>query len=179
MKKLSFALIVFAMLLFGVSAKALLAQSSTTLVPFGGNLDRPVSTADADNEENQSGAEDEPPIPDDPDDDDEDDPPEFMDEPLEGHTFVLVLDRSCSMGCGYDAGYPVYDSNGNIIAYPNRWQTTQSEAAGCINAMTEDDAFDVITYATSIYICFGSLMQATDSAKAQAVGWIYGQGPTG
>ncbi len=176
MKKLAILFAVLSLLLLGTTIRAF-AQGSPSLVPFGGNLDRPVSTADADNQEANSGADDE--IDPGDDDDDEDDDIDFIDEPLEGHKFVLVLDRSCSMYSGYNAGFPVYDENGNLISYPNRWQTTQSEASSCVNAMTEDDSFDIITYATSIYICFGSLVQANPSAKAQAIGWIYSQNPTG
>ncbi len=177
MKNLMFTLIVLAMLLFGVNVSSIFAQ---TVVKFGANLDRPVSTSDTntndedDNEEDEDEDEEE-----DPDDDDEEEPPEFMDEPLEGHLFVLVLDRSCSMTIGFNAGFPVYNSGGNVIGSPNRWQACQSEAAACIDAMTEDDDFDIVTYATSIYICFGSLTTADSGAKSNARGWIYGQNPTG
>ena len=176
MKKLVFIVMILTLLTFGLAVKATQAQ---TTVPFGGNLDRPVSTEDADKQEKEDGAKDEPPVPDDPGDDDEEEPPEFMDEPLEGHKFVLVLDRSCSMGSGFSAGYPIYDRNGNALSRANRWQATQSEGSGCVNAMDEEDSFDIITYATQLYICFGSLTVATTNAKSQATGWLYSQRPTG
>jgi hypothetical protein len=176
MKNLCFVLAVLAILCFGVSAQSILAQS---IVPFGGDLDRPVSTEDADKQEGDSGADDEPPVPDDPEDDDEELPPEFMDEPLEGHRFVFVLDRSCSMGAGFQPGFPIYDRNGNVISYPSRWQGVQSEVAGAINNFTEDDSFDVISFNSSTYICFGSLMTADGNACGQAMGWIYNQNATG
>ena len=176
MKKLNFILAVVAFLCFGIAAQSTLAQS---IVPFGGDLDRPVSTEDADKQEKDSGADDEPPVPDDPEDDDEELPPEFMDEPLEGHRFVFVLDRSCSMSSRFSPGFPVYDRNGNVISYPSRWQGCKSETAQAVGAFTEDDSFDIITYATAIYICFGSLTVATPNAVAQATGWIYGQNITG
>jgi len=147
-------------------------------VKFGGDLDVPTSTEQADAKEAPD-AKDEPPIPEEPEDEEEEEPPEFMDEELEGSSFILVLDRSGSMSSTFGGGMPIYDGNGNVIPYPNRWQATQSETASCINAMTKDDSFELITYATQVYICFGMLKVAENGNKATAIGWIYGQGTTG
>ena len=145
---------------------------------FGGNLDRPTSTADADKKESPD-SKDEIPIPEDPGDEPSEEPPSFMDEELEGDSFVLVLDRSGSMSSRFGCGFPVNDSNGNAIPTPNRWQATQSETANCVNAMIEEDMFDIVTYATSIYICFSALKEASTGNKSTAIGWIYNQGTTG
>lgn len=147
-------------------------------VKFGGDLDRPVSTKEADTKEAPD-SKDEPPVPEEPEDEEEEEPPEFMDEELEGNSFVLVLDRSGSMSSSFSGGFPVMDRNGNVVSYPNRWQATQSETANCVNAMTDEDTFDLVTYATSIYICFSMLKEANNGNKASAIGWIYNQGTTG
>ena len=164
-----------ALLMFAFAAQPALAAGK---VKFGGNLDRPTSTKDADEKEAPD-AKDEPPVPEEPEDEEEEEPPEFMDEELEGDTFVLVLDRSGSMSSRFGCGFPVNDRNGNAIPSPNRWQATQSETANCVNAMTEEDTFDIITYATSIYICFSALKEASTGNKGTAIGWIYNQGTTG
>lgn len=147
-------------------------------VKFGGDLDRPTSTKDADEKEAPD-AKDEPPVPEEPEDEEEEEPPEFMDEELEGDSFVLVLDRSGSMSSRFNCGFPVNDRNGNAVPSPNRWQATQSETANCVSAMTEEDTFDLITYATQIYICFSMLKEANPGNKGTAIGWIYNQGTTG
>ena len=151
---------------------------STPKVKFGGNLDRPTSTKECDEKESPD-SKDEPPVPDEPQDEPSEEPPEFMDEELEGDSFILVLDRSGSMSSRFGCGFPVNDRNGNAIPSPNRWQATQSETANCVNAMTEEDTFEIITYATSIYICFSALKEASTGNKGTAIGWIYNQGTTG
>ena len=118
-------------------------------VKFGGDLDRPVSTKDADEKEAPD-AKDEPPVPEEPEDEEEEEPPEFMEEELEGDSFILVLDRSGSMSAGFNCGFPVNDRNGNVVPSPNRWQAVQSEAANCIGAMTEEDTFDIISFNSSV-----------------------------
>jgi len=147
-------------------------------VKFGGDLDRPTSTKDADEKEAPD-AKDEPPVPEEPEDEEEEEPPEFMDEELEGDSFILVLDRSGSMSSRFGCGFPVNDRNGNAIPSPNRWQATQSETANCVNAMTEEDTFDLITYETSIYICFSALKEASTGSKGTAIAWIYNQNTAG
>ena len=57
-------------------------------VKFGGDLDKPLSTQQADERESPN-AKDELPIPEEPEDEEEEEPPEFMDEELEGSSFIL------------------------------------------------------------------------------------------
>lgn len=169
-----FALVVVcAMAFFG---SAVFAQA-TTVTPFSGNLDRPTSTWEAEDAEEEM-APAPPPDPEeeeDPDDDDEEpgEPPTFMDEELEGANIVLCLDASCSMGSGFNPGYPVYGGGGGVIPYPNRWQAVQSEAAGCVGQMTEQHMFDMVVYDTPVQTCFGQLRAATPGVKQQAISWIY------
>jgi len=165
-----------ALLMFAFAAQPALAAGK---VKFGGNLDRPTSTKDADEKESPD-AKDEPPVPEEPEDEEEEEPPEFMDEELEGDSFILVLDKSGSMAWSFPScGFPVSDRNGNTIPSPNRWQATQSETANCLNAMTEEDTFDIITYATQVFICFSSLKVANPGNKGTAIGWIYNQNAVG
>lgn len=150
--------------------------------PFSGNLDRPTSTWQAEDAEDELNPD--PPNDDDeedPDDDDEEvnDPPTFMDEELEGSQIVLCLDASGSMCSSFSAGFPIYNSGGGIVASPNRWQATQSEAANAISGMTDDHDFDVIIYDTYVATCFGTLTEATGSAKQTAIGWVYAKNTTG
>ena len=141
-------------------------------VKFGGNLDRPTSTKDADEKESPD-SRDEPPVPEEPEDEEEEEPPELMEEELEGSSFVLVLDRSGSMSAHFGCGFPVNDRNGNVVPSPNRWQAVQSEAKNCINAMTEEDTFDIITFNSNVYICFSMTKEASAGNKGTAIGWIY------
>lgn len=168
---------IVALLFFAVPA---LAQSVS---PFSGNLDRPTSTWDAEDAEDEMNPDPPPDEEDeeDPEDDDEEgDDPEFMDEELEGNQIVLCLDASGSMSIGYDPGYPVYNSSGGIISYPDRWETVQSEAANAINAMTDEHLFDVVIYDTYVAACFGpGLVEATSGNKSQAISWIYAKHTTG
>ena len=92
------------------------------------------------------------------------------------HSFLFVLDRSGSMSKSFPMKPPVNDRSGNCVPTPNYWQKTQSEIAHKINKLTEKDSFDVITFATSIYICFSTLKHATTGNKGTAIGWIYNQG---
>ncbi len=155
------------------------AAYATPKVKFGGNLDRPTSTKEADEKESPD-AKDEPPVPEEPEDEEEEEPPEFMDEELEGDSFILVLDKSGSMVWTFPScSFPVYDRNGNNVPSPDRWQATQSETAKCVNAMTEDDTFDIITYATEVFICFSALKVANNGNKATAIGWVYTQNAVG
>lgn len=151
--------------------------------PFSGNLDRPTSTWDAEDAEDEMNPDPPPDEEDeeDPEDDDEEgDDPEFMDEELEGNQIVLCLDASGSMCCSYNAGFPVYGSGGGVISYPDRWETVQSEAANCISAMTDEHLFDVIIYDTYIAACFGpGLVEATSANKSQAISWIFAKHTTG
>ncbi|MCD4656164.1 MAG: hypothetical protein K8S87_01335 [Planctomycetes bacterium] len=95
------------------------------------------------------------------------------------HTFLFVLDRSASMSKRFPMKPPINDRSGNAVGTPNCWQKTQSEIANRVSELTEKDSFDVITFATSIYICFAKLKKATNGNKAIAVAWIYNQGTTG
>lgn len=151
--------------------------------PFSGDLDRPVSTWEAEEAEEEMNPDPPPPNDEeeDPDEDDEElgDPPTFMDEELEGSQIVLCLDASGSMSCTYNPGYPVYNSGGGIVGSPNRWQTVQSEAANAIGGMTEDHEFDVIIYDSYVHSCFGVLTEATASSKQFAISWVYSKHTTG
>jgi len=161
-------LTIVTLIFFAFAAQPALADR----VKFGGDLDVPTSTEQADAKEAPD-AKDEPPIPEEPEDEEEEEPPEFMDEELEGHTFVLVLDRSGSMCSNFSGGFPVMDGNGNVIPYPNRWQAVQSEACSCIMAMTEEDSFDLITFNSNTYICFSVLKEANMANKGSGIGWMY------
>ncbi|MCD4656161.1 MAG: choice-of-anchor D domain-containing protein [Planctomycetes bacterium] len=100
-------------------------------------------------------------------------------ESAEPGSYIFVLDRSGSMSARFGYGFPVYDRNGNVIPYPNRWQGMQSITAEKINALNSHQTFDVITFGTSIYICNSSLRPATSGNKATAIAWLYNQGTTG
>jgi len=119
-------------------------------------------------------------IPDEPGDEEPEDPKIFLDEEIPGHSLVLALDRSGSMSSNFNAGHPIYDSNGNLIPYPSRWQAIQSETANLVGMMDEEeDSFDIVTFETNVYVCFSELRKATPDAKAQAIAWIYAQGTAG
>jgi hypothetical protein len=170
-------MIAAAMTLFGSAAYA------QTPDPFSGNLDRPVTSAEAQEAEEDLNPEP-PPDPEEDEDPDEDDeengePPVFMDEELEGHIIVFCLDASCSMGAGYSPGFPVYGAGGGVIGYPSRWQTIQSEASNSISQMNESFEFDVVVYDTPVRSCFGALTPATPANRTQATSWIYGTGIAG
>ncbi len=167
-----------ALMLFAILSIFSLPAIAGGKVSFGGDLDRPVSTKNADLKESGNGARDEE-IPEEPEDEEPEDPPIFLDEEIPGHTIVLALDRSGSMSSQYNAGIPIYDMNGNVISSPTRWQVVQSETAHLVGAMTEEHSFDLVTYATQVYTCFGELRAASPGAKAIAIGWIYSQGTTG
>ncbi|MCD4657767.1 MAG: hypothetical protein K8S87_09520 [Planctomycetes bacterium] len=167
-----------ALMVFAILSFIALPAFADGKVIFGGNLDRPVSTKEADLKESDNGANDEP-APDEPGDEEPEDPPTFLDEEIPGDTIVLALDRSGSMSSRHNPGMPIYDRNGNVIAYPTRWQAIQSETSNLVSALTEDDSFDIVTYATQIYVCFSTLREATPGNKAVAIGWIYSQGTTG
>lgn len=168
----------FVIALAAMSPAAVFGQAQDS--PFSGNLDRPVSTWDArdtegaiNGDDKESGGEGDPTNPDDSE------PPTFMGEPLPGSKIILVLDASGSMYAGYNPGYPVYNKNGGVISYPNRWTTTQSEAALCVGGMDENTMFDIIVYDTYVKSCFGALTKATGQAKGTAVSWIYACVATG
>lgn len=72
-------------------------------------------------------------------------PPSFFGEPVTGN-FILVLDRSGSMGSQDLAGCPVFDENGNIIANPSRIQTVQTEATKLINSISSEHEFAIVTF---------------------------------
>ena len=93
-------------------------------------------------------------------------------------SYIFVLDRSGSMSAHFGGGFPVYDVNGNTIPYPNRWQALQSVTAERINALHLSDTFEVITFATQIYICNSTLKTATTGNKAKAIAWVYNQNTT-
>jgi len=75
-------------------------------------------------------------------------PPMFFGEPVTGN-FILVLDRSGSMGSQDLAGCPVFDENGNVISNPSRIQAVQTEATKLINALTEENEFAIVTFGGS------------------------------
>jgi hypothetical protein len=94
-------------------------------------------------------------------------------------SYIFVLDKSGSMSASFNGNINVKDENGNILRYPNRWQATQSLAADKISALPSNATFDVITFATNIYICFSMKKTASNGNKASAISWIYNQGTTG
>ena len=96
-----------------------------------------------------------------------------------GDRIIYVVDRSGSMSSRYSPGYPVYDRNGNVVSYPNRWQGCQSDVAQAIDALNSWDSFDVISFETQIHICYGTLTDGTSSNKQQSIAWLYNQGVTG
>ncbi len=175
-------LFVLAMLVvaLGGFAAAKIAAAQGSDAPFGGSLDRPVSTWDAKqtegdvNGDNDGEKEEDP-----PDDGEEGGGTEIFGEEVPGGKILLVLDASGSMYAGYNPGYPVYNGNGGVISYPNRWQTTQSEGASAVNGLDEDAKFDIIVYDTYVRACFGALTKAEPPAKANAVSWLYSCQATG
>jgi|GEM_PF-2450250 len=72
-------------------------------------------------------------------------PPMFFGEPVVGN-FILVLDRSGSMGSQDLAGCPVFDENGNVISNPSRIQAVQTEATKLLNSLTEENEFAIVTF---------------------------------
>ena len=95
------------------------------------------------------------------------------------HSYIFVIDRSGSMSASFNGGFPVYDQNGNVVPYPNRWQVIQSEIAKRINQLDSKSKFEVITFETNANTVFGALREATSNNKNSAISWIYSQSASG
>jgi hypothetical protein len=92
------------------------------------------------------------------------DPPTYYGEPVQGK-FVFILDASGSMGWGS----------------PPRVQTMRAETTSVIQALTEDDELDAVSYDTTFgpqvhysKYMWGTLLPATEGNKSSAVAWING-----
>jgi hypothetical protein len=90
----------------------------------------------------------EPPIEDAPEEEppvEDEEPPTFFGEPVSGN-FVLVLDRSGSMGAQDSGSGPIEDANGGIISNPSRIVIVKAEATKVLQQLSEDDEFAICSF---------------------------------